>query len=97
MTATRSMSTIQVRPLMGSYRRAMAQVARIEVTPAAILEHFAELLGCAGIAGEVTAKRLGVDRRNGWDTYLVLVGGMPCCYADGPLDCGCSGSGAASI
>lgn len=76
---------IQVRPVGGSYRRAMAQVTRIEATPAAILAHFAELLEGARISGEVTAERAGYDQRNGWDTYAVLVGGLPCCYADGPL------------
>lgn len=74
--------TIQVRPIGGSYRRAMAQVARVEATPAAILAHFGELLEGAGA---VTAERAGYDQRNGWDTYTVLVGGLPCCYADGPL------------
>ncbi|WON88982.1 hypothetical protein [Delftia sp. UGAL515B_04] len=76
---------IQVRPVGGSYRHAMAQVARIEATPAAIRAHFGELLDGAGISGEVAAKRAGYDSRNGWGTFTVLVGGVPCCYADGPL------------
>lgn len=76
---------IQVRPVGGSYRRAMAQVARTEATPAAILAHFAELLEGARISGEVTAERAGYDQRNGWDTFTILVGGVPCCYADGPI------------
>jgi len=79
------MRMIQVRPVVGSYRRAMAQVARIEATPAAILAHLGELLEGARISGEVTAERAGYDQRNGWDTFTVLVGGTPCCYADGPL------------
>lgn len=76
---------IQVRPVGGSYRRAMAQVARIEATPAAILAHFCEQLEGARISGEVRAERAGYDERNSWDTFTVLVGGLPCCYADGPL------------
>jgi len=63
----------------------MAQAARIEATPAAILAHFGALLKESRISGEVTAERAGYDQRNGWDTYAVLVGGLPCCYADGPL------------
>lgn len=78
---------IQVRAVGGSYRRAMAQVARIEATPAAILAHFAELLEGARISGEVTAERAGYDQRNSWDTFPVLVGWVSCCYADGPLVC----------
>lgn len=78
---------IQVRPVGGSYRRAMAQVARIEATPAAILAHFGAQLEESRISGEVTAKKAGFDQRNGWDTFTVLVGGTPCCYADGPLAC----------
>ena len=76
---------IQVRPVGGSYRRAMAQAARIEATPAAILAHFGALMEEARISGEVTAEKAGFDQRNGWDTFTVLVGGVPCCYADGPL------------
>ena len=76
---------IQVRPVGGSYRRAMAQAARIEATPAAILAHFGALLEEARISGEVTAEKAGFDQRNGWDTFTVLIGRVPCGYADGPL------------
>jgi hypothetical protein len=61
----------------GGYAESMAT----EVPCANVLELFA-LVGTEDI---IIRPYGGIDQRNGWDTYIVLVSGSPVGFTDGPV------------
>ncbi|WP_208934983.1 hypothetical protein [Paracidovorax avenae] len=71
---------VLVRPQRGSYARAMLEMIEVTATIEALQQHIGTDLPVV-----VQPYLSGFNKRNGWDTHLILVDGLPWGFASGPV------------